>query len=112
MKLVVIFLNKVECLEDILSGFLEIGAPGATVINSVGMGHILSHDVPIFAGLASAFPGTHPGNKTIMLVARDALVEDIIAVLEDVCGSFDDPGNGVAVTIQLDSVHGVPSDGR
>ena len=53
MKLVITFLNHPEDLDDVLAGFLEIGVTGATVIDSVGMGQILSHDVPIFAGSMS-----------------------------------------------------------
>ena len=60
MKLVVIVLNNTEYLDDLLTAFLEIGVSGSTVIDSVGMGRILSHDVPVFAGLSSAFPGTGP----------------------------------------------------
>jgi len=62
MKLVVIVINNTEHLEDLLTAFLEIGVSGSTVIDSVGMGRILSHDVPIFAGLRSAFPATRPSS--------------------------------------------------
>lgn len=51
MKLLVLFLNKVEKLEEVLEGYVEVGVSGATVVDSVGMGHILSEEVPIFAGL-------------------------------------------------------------
>ncbi len=39
MKLLILILNKVEKLEEVLEGFLEIGITGATVIESSGMGH-------------------------------------------------------------------------
>jgi anti-anti-sigma regulatory factor len=45
MKLLVLFLNKVEKLEEVLEGYLEIDITGATVVDSVGMGHILSEEV-------------------------------------------------------------------
>jgi len=41
MKLLILTLNKVEKLEEVLEGFIEIGITGATVLDSVGMGHIL-----------------------------------------------------------------------
>ena len=50
MKLLIIILNKADKLEEVLEGFIEIGVSGATVIDSVGMGHIISREVPIFAG--------------------------------------------------------------
>ena len=109
MKLVVIVLNKIELLEDLLSAFIEIGVSGATVIDSVGMGRILSHDVPIFAGLRSAFPGTSPVNKTILVVTEDAMVTDILAVVEDVCGDLQDPGSGLVFVVPVESVLGLAS---
>jgi nitrogen regulatory protein PII len=107
MKLVVIVLNKTEYLEDLFTAFLEIGVSGATVVDSVGMGRILSHDVPIFTGLRSAFPGTSPVNKTIFLVTEDAMVEDILTVIDDVCGSFDEAGTGLVFVLPVDAARGL-----
>ena len=106
-KLVIIILNQPEHLEDVLEGFLEIGVAGATVIDTMGMGRILSHDVPIFAGLRRVFPSLSPDNKTIMLVTQEPMIEDIIAVVEDVCGSLDEPGAGIAIAIPIDFVRGL-----
>ena len=106
-KLVVLFLNRPELLEDLLAGFLEIGVTGATVVDSTGMGRILSHDVPIFAGLRHVFPGTTPGNKTILVVTHANLIEDILAVVEDVCGSLERSGDGLAIVLPLDRVVGL-----
>jgi nitrogen regulatory protein PII len=109
MKLVTIVLNKIELLEDLLSAFLEIGVSGATVIDSVGMGRILSHDVPIFAGLRSAFPGTSPVNKTIFVVTDDAMLDDILTVIEDVCGDLTKPGTGLVFVVSVEHALGMGS---
>jgi nitrogen regulatory protein PII len=106
-KLVVIFVNRAETMEDILEGFLEIGVSGATVVDSVGMGRILSHDVPIFAGIRKIFPGLSPDNKMIFLVSDEAMIDDIVAVVEDTCGPLEDPGAGLAIVIPLDFVKGL-----
>ena len=43
MALLMIFvLNREELLEEVLSGFLEIGIGGATILDSTGMGRVLS----------------------------------------------------------------------
>jgi nitrogen regulatory protein P-II 1 len=105
-QLVVIFLNKVECLEDLLTGFLELGVSGATVVDSVGMGRILSHNVPIFAGLSSAFPGSSPGNKVIMAVVDATRVEEIADLAEEVCGSFDSPATGLLIALPVGMTRG------
>ena len=51
MKLLIIILNKEENLDELLEGFLEIDIRGATVVNSQGMGSIITTDIPIFAGV-------------------------------------------------------------
>ncbi len=107
MKLVIIFLNHPEYLEEVLEGFIEIGVSGATVVDTVGMGQILSHEVPIFAGLRRAFPGTSPVNKTIFLVTEEHLVREIVDVVEDVCGSLDVKGSGMAFVMNVDQVIGM-----
>ena len=68
MKLAIVFLHKSEFLEDLLSLFLEIGVTGATVLDSVGMGQVISENIPIFAGLREAFVGSSPRNKVILIV--------------------------------------------
>ena len=107
MKLVVIILNNTDYLEDLLTAFLEIGVSGSTVVDSVGMGRILSHDVPIFAGLRSAFPGASPVNKTIFTVTPDELVDDVLTVIEDVCGTFEESGTGLVFVLAVDAVRGI-----
>lgn len=106
MKLVVIFLNRVEFLEDLLAAFLEIGISGATVLNSVGMGRVISKNIPIFAGLADAFPGSSPSNRTILAVVRERQVERMARMVEEVCGSLEEQGNGLMVSLDLDQVYG------
>jgi nitrogen regulatory protein PII len=107
MKLVVIVLNKPEHLEDLLMAFLEIGVSGATVVDGVGMGRILSHDVPVFTGLRSAFPGTSPVNKTIWVVAGDDMIDDIPTAVDDVCGGFEGPGTGLVFVLPVEVARGV-----
>ena len=49
MQLLVAVINHEECVEEIVAGFVEIGITGATIVESRGMGRVLSRDVPIFA---------------------------------------------------------------
>lgn len=105
-KLIVIILNKIELLEDLLSALLEIGISGATVIDSNGMGKIITTTIPIFAGLRDAFPGTSPINKTILIVLEENQIEDVEIVLNEVCGSFNEPGAGIYFCLPIDFVRG------
>ncbi len=107
MKLLILFLNKVEKLEEVLEGFVEIGITGATVIDSVGMGHILSEEVPIFAGLRFMFAGAKPHNKTILSVIKNEKEGEAIRLLRKILGDLNKPGSGIAFTVSLDNVEGL-----
>ncbi len=108
MKLFVYILNQPEKLEEVMAGFVEIGITGATIVDSVGMGRILSRDVPIFAGFQSLLSGSRPYNKTIFSVMDDDdKVDRVLRLIEELCGSFDEPGAGIAFVLPLDQVHGL-----
>ena len=106
MKLVVIFLNKIELLEDLLTAFLEIGVSGATIVDSVGMGHIISQNIPIFAGLRDAFAGSSPLNKLILVITEEEMLKPIEQVLEEVCATMDDARSYFSLTLSIDSLNG------
>lgn len=107
MKLLVLILNKVEKLEEVFEGFLEIGITGATVVDSVGMGHILSEEVPIFAGLRFLFAGSKPHNKTILSAITDEKEKPAIEVLQKILGDLNQPGTGIVFTIPIDRIEGM-----
>lgn len=107
MKLLILILNKVEKLEEILEGFIEIGISGATIIDSIGMGHVLSEEVPIFAGLRFMFAGARPHNKTIFSVIKEEKEAEALALIKKIIGDLDQPGTGIVFTIKLDRVEGL-----
>lgn len=113
MHLLLAVVNDPEKLDDVLSGFVELGITGATIINSEGMGRLLSHDIPIFAGLQTLISRSRPQNRTIFSVIEDDKVEPTLALLQDVCGDLNRPATGIAFTIPVDRVVGLaPELGR
>ncbi len=94
MKLAIIILNRIELLEDLLSAFLEIDITDANVIDSVSMKHIVSHDIPIFAGLMDAFTGSSPKSKTIFLPIEEKFIDKFIEVVKDICSDPDESDTG------------------
>ncbi len=106
MRLVVIFLNKIEYIEELLSAFLEIGVSGATIVDSVGMGHIISHNIPIFAGLKDTFAGSSPIQKLILIVVEEALIERIDEVLSDICVNIDESKAYFMISLPIDDLFG------
>lgn len=106
MKLIIFILNQEERLQEILEAFLELGINGATILDSIGMGRILAHDIPIFAGFQNLLHDARPGNKTIISVVPAKKVERIIQAIEQIIGSLDEAGNGVFITLPVDFVKG------
>ena len=107
MQLLVAVINHEECLDDILAGFVEIGITGATVIESKGMGRVLSHDVPIFAGVRSLDERSRAHNRTIFCVAEEPKLTAAINVIQEICGSLDRPGRGIVFTVPIARVVGL-----
>jgi nitrogen regulatory protein P-II 1 len=101
MKLAILVLNNEEYLEPILEGYIEIGISGSTIIDSIGMGHILSAEVPVFAGLRFMFSGSRPYNKTILSVIKDEKKEPLKELVEKVLGPLDQSGNGILFFIEI-----------
>jgi len=107
MKLAVLILNKEEYLENLLEGFIEIDVTGATIIDSIGMGHILSSDVPIFAGLRFMFSGSRPYNKTLLSVIEEKKVDPLKKLIGKILGPLDKTGNGILFILDLCEVVGL-----
>ena len=110
MQLLVAVINHEEQLDDVLAGFVELGITGATVLRSEGMGHVLSQDVPIFAGVRSLTARSRPTNLTVLSAVDDGKVDAAIAMIQEVCGSLDAPGAGIVFTIPIGRVVGLKAE--
>jgi len=106
MKLVIFFLNQEEHLEEVLEAFVELGVDGATILDSIGMGRILAHDIPIFAGFQNLLHDSRPGNKTILTIVDESKIERMTKAIEQVIGSLDEPGNGLLISLPIDFIKG------
>lgn len=105
-KLFLIIVDQPPLVDELLTGFLDIGVPGATVIESRGMGSIIRQDMPIFAGLASLFPES-TGNRVVMSVVAEDLVDDVFKLVEEVVGHLDKPNSAICVTLPVDQFRGI-----
>jgi nitrogen regulatory protein P-II 1 len=103
MKLLCIVVNAPERLEETLEGLIEAGVTGATVVDSVGMGHILEA-VPLFAGIRSMFRTARPRNNMVFSVVKDEQVEESLGVVEKVLGG---QGAGCAFVIPVERAVGL-----
>ena len=111
MELLVCVVNRDEKLEQILSGFLELGVTGATVLHSEGMGRVLSQEVPVFAGLQTLMSRSRPQTTTILSVIESPQVlQRAVDMVQEVCGSFDEPSTGIIFAIPLNRVIGLAQE--
>lgn len=101
MQLLIAVVNHEENLDQILAGFLELGITGATIVDSAGMGRMLTHDVPIFAGLRALGERSRPRNQTVFSVVEDEKVDAAIALIQDVCGSMETAGAGIVFAVPV-----------
>ncbi|MEX2048403.1 MAG: P-II family nitrogen regulator [Gemmatimonadota bacterium] len=106
-KLLVAVIQDPTKLDEVLAGFLGLGITGATVLQSEGMGRLLSQEIPIFAGLQSLVATARPQNRMILSVVGRSKVEPAVKLLQDICGGLDSPGTGIAFTLPVDAVFGL-----
>ncbi len=106
-RLLVAVINDPEKVDEILSGFVELGITGATVLQSEGMGSVLSHDIPIFAGLQTLISGSKPLNRMIFSVVPLERVDSVIALVQEIMGNLAAPATGIVFTLPVDRVVGL-----
>jgi nitrogen regulatory protein PII len=111
MKLLVVILNREELLDDLILAFLEVEIRGATILDSVGMGRILSHDIPILAGMKGLSTGSFPRNRTVLTVVQDQQVAAVVRVFEEVVGPVSQPGNGLILALPIGEIYGMGKNG-
>jgi nitrogen regulatory protein P-II 1 len=108
MELLVCVVDRERHLSRILSGFVELGIRGATVINSEGMAHHVGDALPVMAGLQSLLIKTRPTSATVFSVIDDAaLVEAAIRMISEICGGIEEPGTGIVFTVPVSRAVGM-----
>ena len=103
-KLVLVIVDRAELVDELLTGFLDIGVPGATVLESRGMGSIIKQEMPMFAGLASLFP-EHTGSRVIISVLPESVIEKVHGVLDELIGRYEDMQSVLCATLPVDECH-------
>ncbi len=111
-SLVICVLNEPEYLHDVLTAFVEAGITTSTVIESQGMGRILSQDVPIFAGFRHLFAGSKPYNHTIFAVVDDeAVVDELARLVQDVLAEVEEEAKGILFSVPVQRYHRLAGNG-
>ena len=109
MKLVVIVLNKLDCLDKLLTAFGKNSIPGATILSSRGMAQTLeAHDELRFIGsLRMLMNANYKENRTILMAVPDEKVDTVVELVNKATGGLDQPESGILFTLPIDRVEGM-----
>lgn len=113
MELLVLVIERGDKLDSILSGFIDLGVTGATIIESQGMVRELTKEsasTPVFAGLQDLIANSRPQSSTVFSVieTREKL-DAAIQMIKDRCGDMTNPGTGILFTIPINRAVGLAS---
>lgn len=108
MELVVIVLNKTDLLNELLTKLMENNLSGGTVIDSSGMGHLISTQFPMFSMFAELDEEQQANSKTIFKVVDTVEQRNrTAAIVEEVCGDWKDPDTAIIFSIPVNFSKGI-----
>jgi len=96
MYLLMVVINNEDLLDDLITGWLDIGITGATVLESTDFVQLISTHIPIFAGFRTLTGGGMHHNKTIFAaVEKKEILDDAVSFLDSLCRKTGKPHQGV-----------------
>jgi len=101
-QLLIYVLDAPDHLDDVLAAFLEANVTAATVLESQGIGGLLSRDMPIFASFRHLLTGSRPYSYTIIApVSGGTATEEVIALLRDVMADVPAEDRGYLLSVPI-----------
>jgi hypothetical protein len=86
MYLLITVVNDEHLLKDLVTGWLDIGVTGGTVVESTGLLRLISDTIPIFAGFRSLVSGGGSYNRTLLTAIADKeTLDQAVAFLKSLC---------------------------
>ena len=109
MQLLVIVLNKVECLEALLEKFYEENISGATILDSMGMAHSLSSydELRFMASLRLLINPDNRESKTLFMVVQEEKITEISKIVNEITGGLKNPDTGIMFTVPISYTEGI-----
>lgn len=102
MHLLIAVINNEELLDELITGWLDIGITGATIIESTDFIQLISHHIPIFAGFRALTSGGMRHNRTLFTAIEDQTVlNQAVAYLETLCKETGKPHQGIYFVVPL-----------
>lgn len=101
--LLIVIASDPDTLDELITGMLDVGLGGATVIESKGLGAILREEMPIFAGLAAMLP-QRTGSRVMLSVTSPERAAEAFNYFENELEASHRP---IAFTIPVVAVTGL-----
>ena len=96
MQLLVLILNKTECLDHLFEELVRIGVKGATVVESTGMARVLADQSQnLFGSIRMLIDPDLESNRTIFMAVNEEIVDQVRATINEAVGGLDQPDTGV-----------------
>ena len=102
-RLLVIITRNKSSLDELITGLLDIGITGATVVESRGLAAIVREDMPMFAGLAELLPQA-TGSRVILSLAPQPFVD----MLQSFVNEMKADDRPLVIVMPVDQVIGMP----
>ncbi len=104
-KLLVVVLYEDDRFYDLMEFFIEEGLEGATVIDSIGMGHYISN-IPLFSSFVGFMNEDHNSSRTILTTLPGEQVEQVVQGIEDLTGDLDKTQGAMIMVLDLSFMKG------
>ena len=102
MQILLIILYREGLLDEVLSALVEMEITGAIVLHGTTMEHVLSEEVPIFAGLLQNIGGGGHVKTIVAAIPNRGILAPLVLHLSEVGADFTDPEIGKMFSIPVD----------
>jgi hypothetical protein len=115
-KLIVAVLTNLQTCHDVIHLWEELGVPGATILDSVGMRHLKERhahrdDLPLIPSLRSVLEQEEYNHRTVFSVVPDGFdVDDLIERTDVLAGNFATDHTGIIFVTPVLQVKGLRRD--
>src|SRR5512139_102483 len=112
-KLIVTILTKMQACHDVIHLWEELGVPGATILDSMGMRHLQQRhahrdDLPLMPSLRSVLEQEEYNHRTVFSVVPDGFdLDDLIRRTEELVGDFEAEHTGLIFVVPVLQVRGL-----
>ncbi len=101
-RLLILIARHDDALDELVTGLLDAGIHGATVIESKGLGQYLRQEMPIFAGLAALLPQT-TGSRVVISLTTPEVIERLRTYVDE----MRDEDRPIAIVVPVMDVFGL-----